>query len=154
MLFVQTILLFLAQNQLFSGCYILVKKQLGKAFMRQNKHRKTYLVIKLQPPRSGQISTFKSGLLLAGFIVLIANCEAHTDWFMYWAPTLTHCASPLTTCAWFITWISNSISILVLFSNEARVTFPSSNNAMSFNPSFAEDVSVVVLSLGLRCSLI
>ena len=31
--------------------------------------------------------------------------------------------------------------------------FPSSNNAISFKPSFAEDVSVVMLALELRCSL-
>ena len=31
--------------------------------------------------------------------------------------------------------------------------FPSSKNAMSFRPSFAEDVIVVVLTLEVRCSL-
>ena len=31
--------------------------------------------------------------------------------------------------------------------------FPSSKKAMSFRPSFAEDVIVVVLTLDLRCSL-
>ena len=42
------ILLFLAQNQLFSRCYqIVLIKKLGKLSMRQNNYRKTYPDIKL-----------------------------------------------------------------------------------------------------------
>ena len=86
-------------------------------------------------------------------MVLIAICAAHTDWFMYSAPTLTHCAPPLVILAWFNSCTSKSILISVLFTDGLRVMFPSSKNAMSFRPSFADDFIVVLLTLEVRCSL-
>ena len=137
-------------NETKKNCHRLSYTESKKTFRFIND---TYFVTTLWSPRSGQTSTFRSGLLLAGFIVWTATWAAHTDWFLYSAPTLTHCAPPLIICAWFMTWISKSILITVLLSHEARVTLPKSNMAMLYKLSLADDVSVFVLLVDVRHKL-